>query len=109
MPLVKIFDKINYVVIAGNNGFVPEYDDGSYDHSGADFQGRGRGRGRSFRGRGRGGYDGPQADVQQDGGYNEEAPPQRGRGMCFTNFFLTYAYHRHSSNHIQINSFEQCV
>lgn len=73
-------------VIAGNNGFVSEYDDGGYDRSGGDFRGRGRGRGRSFRGRGRGGYNGPQADVQQDGAYNEEAPPQGGRGMCFTDF-----------------------
>ena len=89
--MVQTPDERNLVLIAENNGFVPEYDDGGYDRSGGDFRGRGRGgRGRSFRGRGRGGYNGPQADFQQDGGYNEEAPPQGGRGMCSNFFFLTY-------------------
>lgn len=67
------------------NGFVPsEYEDGGWDMHRNNARGRGprgRGRGRSFRGRGRGGYNGTPADVQQDGGYNHEAPYQ-GRGMC---------------------------
>ncbi|XVF14724.1 hypothetical protein REPUB_Repub09cG0086300 [Reevesia pubescens] len=61
------------------NGFVSaEYEDGGWDRN----RGYARGRGRGFRGRGRGrgGYNGPQFDRQQDGGYNYEAPPQGGRG-----------------------------
>ncbi|EXB81515.1 Alba-like protein C9orf23-like protein [Morus notabilis] len=66
------------------NGFVSaEYDDGGWDVNRNNVRGRGprgRGRGRSFRGRGRGGYNGT-PDIQQDGGYNQEAPFQgRGRG-----------------------------
>nr|GLL48772.1 keratin, type II cytoskeletal 1-like isoform X4 [Ipomoea trifida] len=70
---------------ASGNGYMGmEYDDGGYDRS-RNYGGRGRGRGRGrgyFRGRGRGGgYNSPQFDNQQDGGYNHEAPPQgRGRG-----------------------------
>lgn len=66
------------------NGFVStEYDDGGWDVNRNNVRGRGprgRGRGRSFRGRGRGGYNGT-PDIQQDGGYNQEAPFQS-RGMC---------------------------
>lgn len=57
-----------------------EYEDGGWDRSRGAARGRGRGRGRGFRGRGRGGYNGPQVDIYQDGGYNQEAPFQ-GRGM----------------------------
>ncbi|GLT34403.1 hypothetical protein SLA2020_089210 [Shorea laevis] len=64
------------------NGFVnAEYEDGGYDRYHGYPRGRGRGRGRGFRSRGRGGYNGPQVDMQQDGGYNHEPPIQgRGRG-----------------------------
>ncbi|XP_065881170.1 uncharacterized protein [Euphorbia lathyris] len=61
------------------NGFIAEYEDGGWDRSRGYGRGRGRGRGRGFRGRGRGGYNGPHADMQQDGGYNYDAPAQ-GRG-----------------------------
>ncbi|XP_010536430.1 PREDICTED: ribonuclease P protein subunit p25-like protein [Tarenaya hassleriana] len=65
------------------NGFMnAEYEDGGWDHSPGYGRGRGRGRGRGSRGRGRGGYSsGPQYEMQQDGGYGYDAPPQgRGRG-----------------------------
>ncbi|XWS14427.1 hypothetical protein CRYUN_Cryun35bG0008600 [Craigia yunnanensis] len=83
------------------NGFVSvEYEDGGWDHNRGYARGRGRGRGRGSRGRGgyngpqidrqqdggynyeagRGGYNGPRLDWQQDGGYNYEAPTQGGRG-----------------------------
>ncbi|KAF2297973.1 hypothetical protein GH714_006802 [Hevea brasiliensis] len=65
----------------GGNGFVIVYEDGGWDRNRGHFRGRGRGRGRSFRGRGRGGYNGPHADMQQDGGYNYDAPAQ-GRGLA---------------------------
>lgn len=58
-----------------------EYEDGGWDRSRGNSRGRGRGRGRGFRGRGRGGYNGPQVDGYQDGGYIQEAPIQ-GRGKC---------------------------
>ncbi|KAF8030366.1 hypothetical protein BT93_E2720 [Corymbia citriodora subsp. variegata] len=62
------------------NGFMnADYDDGGWENNRGYPRGRGRGRGRGFRGRGRGGYNGPQADIQQDGGYYQE-PPARGRG-----------------------------
>ncbi|XWS20913.1 hypothetical protein CRYUN_Cryun30bG0010100 [Craigia yunnanensis] len=64
----------------GNGFFSSEYEDGGWDRNRGYARGRGRGRGRGFRGRGRGGYNGPQFDRQQDGGYNYEAPPQGGRG-----------------------------
>ena len=59
-----------------------EYDDGDWDRNrGGNVRGRGRGRsGGNFRGRGRGGYNGPQYDLQQDGGYNQDLPAQ-GRGI----------------------------
>ncbi|KAI3776503.1 hypothetical protein L1987_46288 [Smallanthus sonchifolius] len=59
-----------------------EYEDAGWDAP-RDFpRGRGRGRGRNFRGRGRGSYDnnGAYANDQYDGGYNQEAPMQQGRG-----------------------------
>ena len=59
-----------------------DYEDGGWDCSRGNPRGRGRGRGRSFRGRGRGGYNRPQVDMQQYGGYNRDAPPQ-GRGIFF--------------------------
>ncbi|XP_022941062.1 ribonuclease P protein subunit p25-like protein [Cucurbita moschata] len=66
------------------NGYVTnEYDDGDWDRNrGGNVRGRGRGRsGGNFRDRGRGGYNGPQYDFQQDGGYNQDLPAQgRGRG-----------------------------
>ncbi|KAI4316980.1 hypothetical protein L6164_024897 [Bauhinia variegata] len=64
------------------NGFISaEYEDGGWDRNRGHSRGRGRSRGRGFRGRGRGGYNGPQVDMQQDGGYYQDAPPQgRGRG-----------------------------
>ncbi|XP_043809572.1 ribonuclease P protein subunit p25-like protein isoform X2 [Manihot esculenta] len=64
------------------NGFVPEYEDGGWDRNRGHFRGRGRGRGRSFRGRGRGGYNGPYADMLQDGGYNYD-PPAQGRAASY--------------------------
>lgn len=57
-----------------------DYDDGGWEHNRGYARGRGRGRGRGFRGRGRGGYNGPPADIQQDGGYYQEQPA-RGRGI----------------------------
>ncbi|XP_020959272.1 ATP-dependent RNA helicase A isoform X1 [Arachis ipaensis] len=70
---------------ARGNGFISaDYEDGGWDRNMGNprgGRGRGRGRGRGFRGRGRGGYNGPQLDMQQDGGYNQDVPPQgRGRG-----------------------------
>jgi len=56
-----------------------EHEDGGWDRNRGYPRGRGRGRGRGFRGRGRGGFNGPHADTQQDGGHNYEGPPQ-GRG-----------------------------
>ncbi|KAI3725507.1 hypothetical protein L1987_65297 [Smallanthus sonchifolius] len=60
---------------------------GEYENAGWDAprdfpRGRGRGRGRNFRGRGRGSYDnnGAYGNDQYDGGYNQEAPMQQGRG-----------------------------
>ena len=68
---------------SSGNGFVSaEHEDGGWDRNRGYARGRGRGRGRGSRGRG--GYNGPQIDRQQDGGYNYEAPIQgghsRGRG-----------------------------
>ncbi|GAV87694.1 Alba domain-containing protein/Thioredoxin_4 domain-containing protein [Cephalotus follicularis] len=64
------------------NGFVSvDYEDEGWDQNRGYARGRGRGRGHSFRGRGRGGYNGPNFDTLQDGGYNNEAPGRgRGRG-----------------------------
>ncbi|KOM49057.1 hypothetical protein LR48_Vigan07g276100 [Vigna angularis] len=60
------------------NGFISaDYEDGGWDRNRGSVRGRGRGRGRGFRGRGRGGYNGPQFDVQQDGGYNQDVPQGR--------------------------------
>ncbi|KAJ8772688.1 hypothetical protein K2173_027865 [Erythroxylum novogranatense] len=86
------------------NGYVSaEYDDGGWDRNrgGARGRGRGQGRGRGFRGRRRGGYNGPQADMQQDGGYYYEGHVQgrgggrgrgnRGRGRGFRSNVLIQA------------------
>ncbi|KAI4336744.1 hypothetical protein L6164_015233 [Bauhinia variegata] len=65
----------------GNGVISAEYEDGSWDRNRGNARGRGRGRGRGFRGCGRGGYNGPQVDMQQDGGYYQDASHQsRGRG-----------------------------
>ncbi|KAK3008517.1 hypothetical protein RJ639_013225 [Escallonia herrerae] len=67
--------------ISGNGFASAEYDDGGYDRPRGYPRGRGRGRGRGFRGRGRGGYNGPQLDnIQDAGGYMQDAPQGRGRG-----------------------------
>ncbi|XP_028784560.1 ribonuclease P protein subunit p25-like protein isoform X1 [Neltuma alba] len=64
------------------NGFIStDYEDGGWDRNRGNVRGRGRGRGRGFRGRGRGGYNDSLVDMQQDGGYIQDAPFQgRGRG-----------------------------
>jgi len=73
------------------NGFISaDYEDGGWDRNRGSVRGRGRGRGRGFRGRGRGGYNGPQFDVQQDGGYNQDVP--QGRGTSLIHF---YSVHLH--------------
>ncbi|KAJ1425129.1 DNA/RNA-binding protein Alba-like [Sesbania bispinosa] len=65
---------------ARGNGFISaDYEDGGWDRNRGNPRGRGRGRGRGFRGRGRGGYN-AYIDMQQDGGYNQDAPQGRGRG-----------------------------
>lgn len=69
-----------FIFFFSGNGFIStDYEDERWDRNRVNARGRGRGRGRGFRGRGRGGYNGPQFDMQQDGGYNQEAPLQ-GRG-----------------------------
>ncbi|XP_054817940.1 uncharacterized protein LOC129317630 [Prosopis cineraria] len=64
------------------NGFIStDYEDGGWDRNRGNVRGRGRGRGRGFRGRGRGGYNDSLVDMQQDGGYSQDAPFHgRGRG-----------------------------
>ncbi|RYR51146.1 hypothetical protein Ahy_A06g026196 isoform B [Arachis hypogaea] len=81
---------------ARGNGFISaDYEDGGWDRNMGNprgGRGRGRGRGRGFRGRGRGGYNGPQLDMQQDGGYNQDVPPQgRGCGGMWTMFIAVVA------------------
>lgn len=81
--LMWLLHIISFYFIPGNGFMTADYEDGGWDRSRGNPRGRGgRGRGRSFRGRGRGGYNGPQVDIQQDGGYNRDAPPQ-GRGTFF--------------------------
>lgn len=81
-----------YFIGPPGNGFVAnEYDDGDWDRNrGGNGRGRGRGRGGgNFRGRGRGGYNGPPFDLQQDGGYNQDLPPQ-GRGIFLFPFSVCF-------------------
>ena len=63
-----------------------EHEDGGWDRNRGFPRGRGQGRGRGFCGRGRGGFNPPHADTQQDGGYNDDAPPQ-GCGIFPQHFF----------------------
>lgn len=71
--------------ISGNGFISADYENGGWDRNRGSVRGRGRGRGRGFRGRGRGGYNGPQFDVQQDGGYNQDVP--QGRGTSLIHFY----------------------
>ncbi|XP_076940808.1 uncharacterized protein LOC143610121 [Bidens hawaiensis] len=68
----------------GRSGPVPgESEDVEWDARRDFTRGRGRGRGRNFRGRGRGSYNnnnGGYVDDRYDGGNNQEAPMQQGRG-----------------------------
>ncbi|CAN0847963.1 Ribonuclease P protein subunit p25-like protein [Linum grandiflorum] len=84
------FSGNGYVSVDHDHDQDQDHEDGGYD--GPQYaRGRGRGRGRGgFRGRGRGGYNVAHAELQQDGSYNNEAPPhdryesppqgRRGRG-----------------------------
>lgn len=62
--------------LVGNSFISADYEDGSWDLNRGNPRRMGRGRGHGFRGPGRGGYNGPQVDMQHDGGYNQDGPLQ---------------------------------